>query len=322
MRHSQPIGLAVVALFFLNASPILAGYPVTIHSCGQPLIFNQAPSRAVSHDMNITEMMFSLNLQDRMVGVTGITGWYKMTSEFKRQLGKIPELAPKYPTLEILLGAKTDFLFAGWYYGMQPGGAVTPESLAEFGIPVYALSESCIHIHQSQSGTGMETLYQDIQNLGKIFDKETQANRLVQDYKARTTAVRTRTQKVSRPIPVFVFDNGEDKPFTAGHYGMPTAIIEAAGGKNIMDDVPTSWGRVGWESVVERNPEFIIVVGYADGSWKDRWEFLRAFPPLKDVEAIKRNRYLVLNYSELTPSPRNIPAIEKLAAALYPDLFP
>ena len=28
----------------------------------------------------------------------------------------------------------------------------------------------------------------------------------------------------------------KDVPFTAGRYAMPTALIEAAGGKNIMDD--------------------------------------------------------------------------------------
>lgn len=323
MRHSQPIGLVVVAVvLFLKAGPIFAAYPVTVQSCGQPVTFAKAPSRVVSHDMNITEMMFALGLHDRLVGVTGISGWYKMTPEFKRELGTIPELASKYPSLEILLGAKIDFFVAGWYYGMRPGGPVTPESLAEFGIPVYALSESCIHLNRSQAPTGMEILYQDIQNLGKIFDKEAQADELVQSYKARVSAVRGKTHEAYPPTRVFLFDNGEDKPFTAGKHGMPTAIVEAAGGKNIMDDVLTSWGRVGWESVIERNPQFVILVGYADGSWKDRWEFLKTFPPLQGVTAIKQNRYLVLTYTELTPSPRNISAIEKLATALHPDALP
>jgi iron complex transport system substrate-binding protein len=34
-----------------------------------------------------------------------------------------------------------------------------------------------------------------------------------------------------QPLKVFVYDSGEDKPFTSGRYAMPTAIIEAAGGK-------------------------------------------------------------------------------------------
>lgn len=41
---------------------------------------------------------------------------------------------------------------------------------------------------------------------------------------------------------MFVYDSGEDKPFTSGKYAMPTAIIEAAGGKNVMEAVDTSWG--------------------------------------------------------------------------------
>ena len=48
------------------------------------------------HDINMSEIAFSLGLQDRMVGVTGISGWYKTTPEFDALRGDIPELAPKY----------------------------------------------------------------------------------------------------------------------------------------------------------------------------------------------------------------------------------
>jgi iron complex transport system substrate-binding protein len=63
----------------------------------------------------MAEMAFALGLQSSIVGLTGITGWYKVDPEFKAEQGSIPELAPKYPTLENLVAVEPDFFFAGWY---------------------------------------------------------------------------------------------------------------------------------------------------------------------------------------------------------------
>ena len=73
-----------------------------------PVTFNRA-QRAVINDINMAEMAFALHLQDRIVGLTGITGWYKLTPDFKAAMGAIPELAPKYPALETLLAVQPDF---------------------------------------------------------------------------------------------------------------------------------------------------------------------------------------------------------------------
>lgn len=86
-----------------------ADFPVTIESCGTPVTFTEPPKRAIINDLNMSEMAFALNLQDRIVGLTGISGWYKMTPEFKKAMGSIPELAPKYPSLETLLAVNPDF---------------------------------------------------------------------------------------------------------------------------------------------------------------------------------------------------------------------
>lgn len=108
--------LLALALSALSA-PAWA-FPVTVDSCGKPVTFEAAPKRAVIQDINMSEMAFALHLQSSMVGVSGITGWYKLDDAFKKQLGAIPELAPKYPTLENLIAAEPDFFFAGWNYGM------------------------------------------------------------------------------------------------------------------------------------------------------------------------------------------------------------
>ena len=82
-------------LFALCIGSTALAHEVTVDNCGTPLVFDTKPERLVVHDMNMTEMAFALGLQDSIVGLTGITGWYKTSPDFDEQRGDIPELAPK-----------------------------------------------------------------------------------------------------------------------------------------------------------------------------------------------------------------------------------
>ncbi len=310
--------MALTLITGLAATGTVKAAPVTVENCGRSVTFERSPERAVSHDMNISEIMFALDLRPRMVGVTGITGWYKMTDTFRQAMGSLPELARKNPSVETLVAAGADFYFAGWYYGMQPGGAVTPETLAGFGIATYVLSESCAHLGGGAPTATMDLLYDDILNIGRIFGRANAAKALVRSYRTRVARVRSAVAGNRMPR-VFVLDSGKDKPFTAGRAAMPTAIITTAGGRNILGDIAMSWGRVSWEAVIARDPEVVVVVGYQDDSWRDRWNSFRHHPALSGITAARQNRFVVLGYTELTPGPNNIPAIEKLARTLHPE---
>jgi len=176
--------LVLSLAFSLLASTALA-FPVTVDSCGKPLTFDAAPKRAVIHDLNMTEMAFALGLQPSSVGLTGITGWYTVGRDCKGEQGSIPELAPKYPTMENLVAVDPDFFFAGWYYGMKPGGEVTPDTLAPHRIKTLVLTESCVHLDKNRPIASMDLLYGDVEKLGKIFGKEAKAQRLVSGWQTQ-----------------------------------------------------------------------------------------------------------------------------------------
>jgi iron complex transport system substrate-binding protein len=98
---------------------------------------------------------------------------------------------------------------------------------------------------------------------------------------------------------------------------MPTALIEAAGGRNIMDDMPFSWAHSSWEAVAARDPQFLILLDYQDGQGPSRlMATLRAHPAMRHTAAVKHQRFIALRYAELTPGPANIEAVEKLSRAL------
>ncbi|MEO5613694.1 MAG: ABC transporter substrate-binding protein [Cypionkella sp.] len=302
--------LGLIALLLSATSA--AAFPVTVKSCNRDVTFDAAPIAAISNDVNLTEMMLVLGLRNHMVGYTGISGWKTLDSEMREGVAELPELSAKYPTKEVLAGADADFFFAGWNYGMKVGGEVTPETLEPLGIKTYELTESCIFVG-AKAKSSMDDMYNDILNLGLIFGVEDKAMALVDGYKAHLTEITAGVDRVN-PLRVFVYDGGEDTPFTAGKYAMPTALIEAAGGVNIMDDLDKSWATVAWEPVVERNPQVIVIVNYGDVTAEQKIAFMKGNPAFAGIDAVKNNRFVVLEYVEATPGPRNIKAVEKLVA--------
>lgn len=308
----------LLALFALPAAA--SDYPLTVRSCERDVTFTQAPQRAVSHDISLTGMLLALGLRERMVGYTGISGWKTLDPAMKTALADLPELAARYPSMETLLGVDADLFFAGWNYGMRVGGPVTPATLAPLGIPVYELSESCSWVMQQRQAS-LDDLYRDLLNLGRIFSVEPRAEALVADLRARIDAVRARLAQPTTAPRVFLYDSGEDRPTTSGRMGMPEALIQAAGGRNVMDDIAASWTQVNWESVVERDPEVIVIVDYGPRTWQQKRDFLLQHPALQDVQAVREQRFLVLSYLEVTPSVESATAIEKIAASLHPQLF-
>ncbi len=303
------IRLPLAAALFLSASAAMAD-PITVQSCDRSVTFATPPTRAISNDVNLTEMMLVLGLSDRMVGYTGVSGWKTLDPEMRDGVAELPELSAKYPSKEVLVGAEADFFFAGWNYGMKVGGEVTPETLAPLGIQTYELTESCIHIG-GKARSSMEDMYVDILNLGRIFGVEPKAEALVAGWKARLAEVTAGVDR-NAPLRVFVYDSGEEAPFTAGAYAMPTALIEAAGGQNIMGDLEKSWAEIGWEPVVERDPQVVVIVNYGDVTAEQKIAFLKGNPALSGINAVKNDRFVVLEYVEATPGPRNIKAVEKL----------
>lgn len=182
---------------------------------------------------------------------------------------RLHSLHAGYANLEVFLAEEVDFVFAGWSYGMRVGGEVTPESLGTFGIPVYELTESCIRIGQREKAS-LDFLYRDLTNLASVFDVAPRAAVLIAQYRRRIDAVEAAVSaRTTAPSSVFVYDSGE-------------RLAQTAGGENIVAEVESSWVRVAWETVVDRNPDAVLIV----------------------------------DYGEVTPGPRNIGAVEKVAAFL------
>lgn len=294
-------------------------YPVTVENCGQKKSYDKAPQRVVTNDVGITEIMFALGLEDHMAGYVMPDDKGDMTSvPWKDGYKKTTWLSKERINKELVLGARADLVFAGWNYGFNEGEGFTPAELKRVGVDSYLLSESCRNGQGKARGVmpPLEALYTDLGNLGRIFDVEDRADTLIASFRKQVAEAQAKAPKGSDRPRVFLYDDGKDKPLTSGAYAGPHDIITKAGGDHIMKDLKDSWTTVGWETVVDRDPEVIVINNYGDTSAEQKRTFLKTYKPLANVSAIKNDRIVVLDYVDLVESPRNPAAISSLAADL------
>lgn len=298
-------------------------YPVSVSNCGSTVTVGRAPSRAVSNDVNTTEDLLALGLASRMVGDFGVdpSAAAGIPAAYQAGYRAVRNVSPHYFTLEPLVGLKPDFLFAGYNYGLQAGSpTLTPAGLSNYGITTLALTESCAHVTGGGQAASIDAEYQDLTNLGAIFDVNPRAAALVASMKAQVAAVHAKVDGIPK-VSVFLYDSGQSAPFTAPALAMPDALIDLAGGANVFAGLMQTWTSVSWEQVVAANPACILINDYDTPSWQQKERFLTTFALTKNLTAVQNHCFLHLRYDQLTPSPQNAAAVTAIARWLHPEAF-
>jgi iron complex transport system substrate-binding protein len=307
-----------------SASPKATSYPVTVASCGVPVSYDRAPTRAVSNDINTTEDMLALGLESHMAGTFGVTGdgpvSQPVPTQYLAGFDKVRDVSSNYFTLEELVGLHPDFLFAGWDYGLETGTNLTPQGLAKFGIKTLALTESCARVQPGTNSVSIDDTYQDLRNLGEIFNVRTRAQQVISAMQAQVAAARSKIAGL-KPVTVFDYDSGEAAPFTGAGLATPTALIGLGGGTNIFASLKQSFTSVSWEQVIKADPQCIIINDYGTPTAAQKEKFLQTSPITKNLAAVKNRCFLPLSYDEITPSPRNAEAAVAIARWLHPSAF-
>ncbi|MCH0562276.1 MULTISPECIES: ABC transporter substrate-binding protein [unclassified Streptomyces] len=302
----------------VEPSPDVPSRAVTLVNCGREVTYERVPERVVTNDVGITELMFALGLEDRMAGFAMPDDRGDLTDvPWKGGYDEVTWLSKDRLTKEDVLDARADLVVAGWNYGFREDSGFTPDALRKLGIPAYVLTESCRNGRTKTSRgimSPLDALYTDLTNLGRLFGAEERAAALIAGFKQQIAE--TGAAAPTRRPRVFLYDSGRDQPFTSGRHAAPDQIISAAGGDNVMHDVDDSWTTVGWETVVERNPDVIVICDYGDVSAEQKRRFLLSYAPLRNVSAVRHRRVFVLDYAELVESPRNPSAIARLGAYL------
>lgn len=286
---------------------------VTVNRCAEPVEYT-TPQRAVVYEAGSADKMFALGLTDHVRGyVMPPANPPVEESPWAEDYAEVEFLSDDLLNRELVVDAKADFVVAGWNSGFSDQRGITPEILDGLGIQSFMHSETCYNYpNHPEKLMPFEGLYSDLERLGKIFDVEEKANQVVADYKERVETVRAAAPK-GDPVPVFLYDSGTDQPFTAGNQVPPNDIISFAGGENIFADLEQRWSQVGWEAVVEGEPEVIIILDYGDQPAEEKINFLKTSPKTKNLPAVVNDKFFILDYNEGISGPRNIDGLEHFA---------
>jgi iron complex transport system substrate-binding protein len=290
-----------------------AGGTKTVQRCGEPVEYT-TPERAVVYEGGSADKMFALGLTDRVHGyVMPPANPPVSESPWAEEYEKVEFLSDDLLNRELVVDANADFVVAGWNSGFSDERGITPEILDTLGIQSFMHAESCFNYPGvPEEHTPFDGLYTDIERLGQIFDVEDRAQNLVEGYRERVAAVQEQAPD-GDPVPVFLYDFGTDKPYTAAAQVPPNDIIRFAGGENIFGDVDERWTETTWEAVVEAEPEIIIILEYQDQPAEEKIQFLKENPVTAKLPAVQEENFFVLDYNEAISGPRNIDGLEKFA---------
>lgn len=300
------------------ATTAQGGATVVDDSCGVRTEHPAAPQRAVTLTSNATETMLELGLEKSMVGTAYLRG-RTIAPKYTQAYTGIPVLSSEQPTKEQLLAAGPDFVYSGYPDGFSPKTGHTREQLAADKIKTHLHPEGC-----SRGKVSLDLIYQEVETIGRIFRVEDRAKASVTALKERVAKVRERIGD-ARPVNVFLYASGTDKAQTTGGHSMATALIEAAGGKNVVDDLDNRWGAVSWEQVAQRNPDIILIreegttPEYESPSVEAKKKILEGIPALAATPAMKNRRFATITLGQLQPGPYSVDGIEHLAKQFHPD---
>ena len=268
-----------------------------IDEVGREVIFPHPPKRIVSLAPNITEILFSLGLDEEIVGVS-IHCNFPEKAKSKVRVGSYISL-----DFEKITFLKPDLVIA-------TGAGNTREMvdrLEKLGFPTYVIFPK-----------NFNDVLKSIDHLGQVAGREKEAMGIIQGMKQRSQRVIELTQGLSRP-KVFL-QIGEAPIVTVGKGSFADDLIYLAGGENIAGKEKEMYPRLGMEEILERSPEVILVSSMDPKG--DYQKILNEWSRWKVIPAVKNGRVHLIDSDLIDrPSPRIIDGLEEIARILHPERF-
>lgn len=277
--------------------------------------FTSAPQHIVVDGDQMVDFFLDLGLEDNIAGFTRGACWSTVSEYPARDtLNKLTDdgVNLRNASKEQILDVECDFMM-GWD-SLFSEDAFSVDFCLNNGIIPY-FPYCC-----SDKAT-MEDVYKDYEVLGNIFGVQELAAEKVQAMKDTIEEVKTTLGEdaYADPVTVFVYDSGEDAPFTACQ-GVPGDMIKLAGGISIFDDIEKGWATPSWEEVVERDPDVILILDY-DYDTDAKTEFLQNNDFTKNLRAVKEGRIYSACCSDMQGSAGSANTIKIMAEQFYPDKF-
>ena len=276
--------------------PLAAALEVTDET-GRRVSVPQPVRRIVSLAPSLTETLYALGAQERLVGVTDYCD-YPSEALTKPKVGGVIN-----PNLEQVVALKPDLVLATKSINRRE----TVAALERLPISVYATDPRTV------DGT-----FASIARLAEVIGAREQGETLVGGLRARLAELKRRLG--ARPPRRVLFVVWQEPLISIGRNTFLADALRRAGAESVVDTTQ-DWPRVSLEEVVRLQPEYLIFASsHAEAAERDL-EALSEQPGWRELEAVRQRRLIVLSDAVNRPGPRLIDAIEQLASQLHPNAF-
>jgi hemin-binding periplasmic protein hmuT len=235
--------------------------------------------RIVVLDPAVVEMVYLLGGEDKLVGIAKLERskiWPEEKTEKVESVGTFIN-----PSLEKIIALKPDLVIESFH-----SSDAIDKNLTSNNIEIIKIQANSI-----------EDIFKNFQKVAKILGKEKEAEKIIAEKKQKIEEIKkidTAEKKglfILAPTPMRVFGKGT----------LPNDIMEMLNIKNIAAGMEGMSPTLTPEYIIKENPDIILTFV------KDPQEIVKANPQIKDISAIKNNKFVVLETGQiLRGSPRMI----------------
>ena len=250
---------------------------------------NKKYNRIVVLDPATVEMIYMLGAEDKIVGVANLERSKVWPEEKVAKLESVGTFIK--PSLERIITLKPDLVIMS---------ALTGEELNN------GLKSNNIEAKRIQANS-IEEIFTNFLEVAKMLGKENEANKIIAEKRAKLEEIKkmaTGNKKglfVMSASPLMVFGNDN----------LPNDIMKLLNIKNIAENQKGRNPIVTPEFIIKENPDIIITL------LPNPAQIVATNPQLKNVNAIKNNKFIVVNSSQiLRGSPRTIDQIQEITKAV------
>jgi iron complex transport system substrate-binding protein len=261
-----------------------------------------SPARIVSLAPNLTEILFALELDEKIVGVSNNSD-YPAAAANKKKVGSFWQ-----PNIETIIAAKPDLVVTLQTRTEQQKSV--SDSLRRLGFKVLTLKIEKI-----------EELFTAIREVGKAADCRQLSDEVVKNISSKLNIVQSKVSSLDKVRVLWVV---QVEPLrVAGRNTFINELIELAGGENAIGPTISQYPQIGTEELLACGAEVIIQSAMGKSNISEQQKAAERFWSRRPtLPAVKNNRiYVIEADTALRLGPRLPEGTETIAKCLHPDSF-
>lgn len=293
------------------------GYPVTVENCGAEVTFDAAPQRLVLLKSASVPALHALGVLDRAVARAGAFPDDYFDESTLAELDTIPQLTSDVDATghlqiskDVVIAQEPDVVFG-------EVENLPRQSMAQVNIPL--LEEPAFCASGADTSPTFDSVYDQLEVYGEVFNKQTEADTVIQDLQDRVAAAETQAQgQEQRTAAVLYPTVGGGTTYAYGTNSMAHPQLEAAGFTNVFEDTTERVFEISSEQLLGRDPDVIILL-HSEGDPNAVEAALRELPGAEQLTAVHNDDIMtqLLNFTE-PATPLSVTGLENIVERFHP----